>query len=243
MQSPPSRTYSATMQYKSKDSTKKKSSGFSLLGSIGQLFGGDRSRSARNDAPVLKSCASEPLEVASSMSYASPMSQHSLGAASNEQRAPIIKDALLALISLQLFDGSWDPKTPRLFTLIFLAAAKTGASDGAASDGAASGGAALDDAASDGAASGDAAPIDPEKRYEEFCAKEGALRATALAIVAMRIGQSERREEWAMIEEKAVDWLKERVESSDAETTTSAEQHLEEAEKVLKSTQGKSYEL
>ena len=259
------------------------------------------------------------------MSVASPTIQHSVGAASDELKAPVIKDALLALIALQLFDGSWDPKSPGLFPLILKAAAKAGASgdaalggaasggtasgdaalggaassgaasadaklgdgasmdaapavdasggaaangaasDGAASVGAASDGAAADGAASDGAASVgttsvdaapagdasggaasdgapsvDAAPADPEKICRQFCSKEGALRATALAIVAMRIGQSERREEWAMIEEKAVDWLKETIESADAGTTTSAEQLLKEAENVLKSAQGKS---
>ena len=50
---------------------------------------------------------------------------------------------------------------------------------------------------------------DAEKRCREFCATEGPRRATALAIVAMRIGQADRRQEWAMIEEKAVDWLQE----------------------------------
>ena len=121
------------------------------------------------------------------------------------------KDALLALIALQLFDGSWDPEAPQLFRLILAAA--------------------LPDAAQ-----ADAAPADgAEKIFREFCREDGARKATALAIVAMRIGQSERKEEWAMIEEKAVDWLEEEDSSEAATTTTTVEELLRAAEKVLKS--------
>ena len=77
-------------------------------------------------------------------------------------------------------------------------------------------------------------PVDAEKSLRELCGEDGRRRATALAIAAMRIGQSERKEEWAMIEEKALDWLEEN-DSSKAATTMGVEDLLREAERVLKS--------
>ena len=109
-------------------------------------------------------------------------------------------DALLDLIALQLFDGSWDPAAPGFYQLILATAVNN--IDGEA-----------------------------EKRCREFCTAEGQRRATALAIVAMRIGQADRRQEWAMIEEKAVDWLEE--DSSDTHAATTVAKLLEDAENLV----------
>jgi len=113
-----------------------------------------------------------------------------------EKKAFTSGDALLDLIALQQFDGSWDPNADGFYKLVVAAA-------GAGSD--------------------------AEQRCREFCATEAALRATALAIAAMRAGQASRHEEWAMIEEKAVDWLEEEVSSSAA-----ADKLIEDAGKSLK---------
>ena len=119
-------------------------------------------------------------------------------------------DALLDLIALQSFDGSWDSTAKRFFQLVVAAAA----------------------AAANKGKSDDAAT----QRCRDFCAAAQAegqqqqqLRATALAIAAMRLGQMARKEEWAMIEEKAIDWLEEEAASVDA-----AKELIDAATKALK---------
>ena len=106
-------------------------------------------------------------------------------------------DALLDLIALQQFDGSWDSGATGFFELVLAAAGIDG--------------------------------NDAEKRCRDFCASEGPPRATALAIAAIQIGQASRREEWAMIKEKAVDWLEE-----NAACANVAAELIEAAEKALK---------
>ena len=71
-----------------------------------------------------------------------------------------------------------------------------------------------------------AAGDEVEKLCREFSGSFGG--GTALAIAALRIGQSARSEEWALIEEKAMDWLEEELGSAEAVTDL-----ILKAEKVL----------
>ena len=106
-------------------------------------------------------------------------------------------DAVLNLVAIQLFDGSWDCRSPDFIELIAAAADMSANSE-------------------------------DKKRCAEFCAAESARSGTALAIAALRVGQSARSEEWAMIVEKAIDWLEEELGSATAVTELIAK-----AEKAL----------
>ena len=55
-------------------------------------------------------------------SAASPSHFAGGGPTSPTSKTSHIEDALLALIALQLFDGSWDPEAPELYKLILSAA-------------------------------------------------------------------------------------------------------------------------
>ena len=61
----------------------------------------------------------------SASASASAASPHiASGPPTPSSKSSLKKDALLALVTLQLFDGSWDPEAPELFELILSAALK-----------------------------------------------------------------------------------------------------------------------